>query len=309
MITSKQYYAFIDTHNLLDIFITSEIWYFIMYWGIVLFFNRSLKGNVIGSLIGCIKTMLFVDQNTMGSMWYIPMILCIYIMIPVIAVAIQRFGLGALALPCLIVYISSFIMPFLNEALIIARGNGFEFTIKSSNVFSFYFIYVIAGYAISRKYLGKVETVYLWTALGSLFVLSCAVQLWAFKAETDLAFSYEFPLFPPMAVAAFEIIRRKVRKCVSVKRKIHKFITYLSIISFAIYFIHVCIMTFIDKFVSFNGWLRPVKCIFLLVFSLAFSVVVIYLLSHVKVLRRYMLFIKDRPYNMGKENLKRMKQD
>ena len=45
------------------------------------------------------------------------------------------------------------------------------------------------------------------------------------------------------------------------------------------------------------------------VFSLAFSVVVIYLLSHVKVLRRYMLFIKDRPYNMGKENLKRMKQD
>ena len=287
-------------HNLLDIFITSEIWYFIMYWGIVLFFDRSLKGNLLGCIIGCIKTMLFIDQNTMGSMWYIPMILCIYIMIPLIAVAIQQFGVRIVFLPCLIVYISSCIIPFFNDVLTITTGKGFEFSIKSSNVFSFYFIYVIAGWIIQSRYLEKVKTGCLWATAALLFVLSSAVQLWAFRTEADLVFSYEFPLFLPISIALFEIIRRKAGKDVPVQQKGYSAVTYISKISFAIFFIHVCIMTFVDKFVSFEGWMRPLKCLFLLISSMILSVIVIWILSHVKVFRRYMLFMKDRPASAGK---------
>ena len=71
-------------HNLWELFITTEIWYFIMYWFI--FFEDISTGyweeGLTGTLLGCVKTMLFLDQITMGSMWYMPMILCLYATIP-----------------------------------------------------------------------------------------------------------------------------------------------------------------------------------------------------------------------------------
>lgn len=71
-------------HNLWELFITTEIWYFIMYWFI--FFEDISTGyweeGLAGTLLGCVKTMLFLDQITMGSMWYMPMILCLYTTIP-----------------------------------------------------------------------------------------------------------------------------------------------------------------------------------------------------------------------------------
>lgn len=48
-------------HNLLELFITAEIWYFIMYWFV--FFNDISSGyweaGLADTLLGCVKTMLF----------------------------------------------------------------------------------------------------------------------------------------------------------------------------------------------------------------------------------------------------------
>lgn len=72
-------------HNLLSLLITTEIWYFLMYWFILLLHpgNHTLETEGFGgAVLGLFKTMLFIDQTAFDSMWYMPMILCLYTTIP-----------------------------------------------------------------------------------------------------------------------------------------------------------------------------------------------------------------------------------
>lgn len=106
-------------HNLLELFITAEIWYFIMYWFI--FFEDISTGyweeGLAGTLLGCVKTMLFLDQSTMSSMWYMPMILCLYATIPFAAMLVKRFSLKILSLPLILVFLRMFVLPLVNSLL------------------------------------------------------------------------------------------------------------------------------------------------------------------------------------------------
>ena len=94
-------------HNLLDLFITAEIWYFIMYWFV--FFDGISSGyweeGLADTLLGCVKTMLFLDQTTMDSMWYMPMILCLYATIPFAAMLVKKLSMKMLSLPLLLVFL------------------------------------------------------------------------------------------------------------------------------------------------------------------------------------------------------------
>ena len=108
-------------HNLLELFITAEIWYFIMYWFI--FFEDISTGyweeGLAGTLLGCVKTMLFLDQITMGSMWYMPMILCLYTTIPFAAMLVKKLSLKALSLPLLLAFLYGMCLPALNSLLVL----------------------------------------------------------------------------------------------------------------------------------------------------------------------------------------------
>lgn len=53
-------------------------------------------------------------------------------------------------------------------------------------------------------------------------------------------------------------------------------------------------MTFMEKFVNFAAWPRPILCLFYEIVSMLLSVGIIWLMSHIACLKRYLFLIKDK---------------
>lgn len=279
-------------HNLLGMFITTEIWYVILYL-FILFFkptNTVLETNgIAGALSGLIKTMLFVDQTTTGSMWYMPMILCIYTTLPVVIAAKDKLSTKAMYLPLTVVFLISMVLPFINIILEFNGQSQMASELSTSNLCSMYYLYIFAGYAVSCGVLSKMRD---W-AVAALSLITfgfcCAFQLYAYAQPMNYLVSYNFPIILMCSVFTFELIRRKA----DLFNNIQSVITYLAKRCFGIYFVHIVIMELLNWYMSFEGWYRPVKLVFLEAVSLCGSILIIILLSQIKVCRKYLFMIKD----------------
>lgn len=277
-------------HNLLGLFITAEIWYFIMFW-VMLFTSNGLplREQGIGAVIwGLVKTMLFIDQLTFESTWYIPMILCLYMLIPLLAIALRKASLRSFLFPMAILYLSAMVFPNLNAILsLCGSSTGVSFELKYYNLFSTYFIYLIIGYWISCGGLQRVRTWFVSALTAVLFVGICLFQLWAYSCQVDYLVDYYFFALPLCAAGTFELIRRGAH-CV---KRLERTVAYLSQISFGIYFVHVIIIYELYWNVDLNI-LRPMKLLFFEAVSFLGSIIIA-LLSKIPLLKRYMFMIKD----------------
>lgn len=278
-------------HNLLGLFITAEVWYFIMFW--VMLFTADglpLREQGIGAVVwALIKTMLFIDQLTFESMWYIPMILCLYMLIPLLAIALRKVSLRSFFLPMAILYLSAMVFPNLNALFsICGSSTGVSFELKYYNLFSTYFIYLVIGYWVSCGGLQRIQTWLVSTLTAVLFAGICLFQLWAYSCQVDYLVDYYFFALPLCAAGIFELIRRGAH-CV---KRLERPVVYLSQISFGIYFVHIIIMSElcwnVDLFMP-----RSVKLLFLEAVSFLGSIIIIALLSKIPLLKRYMFMIKD----------------
>ena len=146
-------------HNLLSMFITTEIWYVLIYWLIV---HPDLGKSIsIGqALLGMVKTMCFVDQTTFSSMWYMPMILCIYATIPVLLLAKDKLAAGGkwLLIPAIIVFVNSMVIPAISNFLVLLGRSPLESAVLEWYLFSYFYLYVLAGYYINKGLLAKWNT-------------------------------------------------------------------------------------------------------------------------------------------------------
>ena len=281
-------------HNYLDLLITSEIWYFIMYWRLTigqLIKNGTLSVSQFLKLVfGLIKTMLFIDQVTFDSTWYIPMILCIYLLIPIFALVLQRCQLRVFAIPCVIVFVSTMVFPNINSILLLG-GHEYQinFALRSLDVFSVYFLYVFAGYWINRGGLSDLNNLVLVVMCGISFFACFAIQLYAYSRPMNYLVEYDFSLILVTAALLFECIRRFSFN----EKKFGDVISYVSRISFGIYFVHILIMTIVNKLPIYDNWPRPLLLFFLEVVSFIGSIVIIRILSRIDILKRRMFLIKD----------------
>lgn len=115
-------------HNLLPLFITTEIWLILIYWYKGLFEGDASilqTQGLWGSVQGMIETMLFQNQVTFSSMWYMPMILCIYTTLPFVIIVKDKLSESKfspiLLLPALVLFLNSMVRPAVNVLL---RMNG-----------------------------------------------------------------------------------------------------------------------------------------------------------------------------------------
>ena len=280
-------------NNLLSLFITAEIWYVVMYWVIVLLDPTNTiieNGGIWGALEGMVRTMLFVEQTTFGSMWYMPMILCLYTTIPFVIMVKDKLGKPDwfMLLPAGLVFLVFMVLPAVNSWRLFQGEIWLHTKIREPNLFSFYYLYVIAGYAIGKGALEKLKDwVVVLLAVG-FFGLCCAYQFYAYTQPRDYLIDYEFPLLLLCGGFAFEWIRRKAGDGKGLRRPV----TYLSRISLAIYFLHIVIMSILGWQLNLQGWPRLGLLAFYEIASVGGSILVIALLSKIKFLRRYLFLIK-----------------
>lgn len=199
-------------HNLLELFITAEIWYFIMYWFRVFAVPgvNLLKENGLGNtLLGCVKTMLFLDQSTMDSMWYMPMILCLYATIPFAAMLVKKLPMKMLSLPLLLVFLRMFMLPLVNSLLAgLGLATMSSATVREANICSMYYVYVFAGYWISEGKLSKLRTGTVAALTVLVFAVCCGYQLWLYAGPANLLVDYEHPGIVLCAMGLLELLRR-----------------------------------------------------------------------------------------------------
>lgn len=278
-------------HNLLDLFITAEIWYFIMYWFV--FFDGISSGyweeGLADTLLGCVKTMLFLDQTTMDSMWYMPMILCLYATIPFAAMLVKKLSMKMLSLPLLLVFLRMFMLPLVNSLLAgLNLDTMSSAAVREANICSMYYVYVFAGYWISEGNLSKLRTGTVATLTALVFAVCCGYQLWLYAGPANLLVDYEHPGILLCAMGLLELLRRGAEHL----RGLRPVVTYLAKISFGIYFIHILIMSVLVWNMNFDGWVRPLQLLFLEGVSVGGSILLIALLSGIPFCRRRVFGIK-----------------
>lgn len=99
---------------------------------------------------------------------------------------------------------------------------------------------------------------------------------------------YDFPLLLLCAMGLLELLRRGAEHL----RGLRPVVTYLAKISFGVYFIYILIMSLLEWNMNFDGWIRPLKLLFLEGVSVGGSILLIALFSGIPFCRRRMFGIK-----------------
>ena len=161
--------------NILSLLITTEIWLFVMYWCVCVgeVGVHSVMANVLKYTLEAIPTLLFFNQKTFASMWYMPMIIAVYTVLPLFITFLEKYSVKFLGIPCALVYISAMILPYLNIFLRLQGMNELTFAISHANIFSSFILYILAGYCISQCKLKNVGNSCVCVDSNPFFALRC----------------------------------------------------------------------------------------------------------------------------------------
>lgn len=278
--------------NWTPLFITSEIWLAIIFLYLVMFGESTGISGIGQMLAAFVQNQLFINQTTFASMWYLPMILTVYMMIPIFSVALQKIDESYIKLLLVLAIAIGMIIPNINTIL---SGLGIEyrmeFSISIADLFSLYCIFLFCGYFIGKGGLGKIkDSIIVVVAIGS-FILTAVFQYWTYSTSIDYYVRYTDVGVLVFAAFVFEIIRRKGdRIC-----KSQKWFTNISKMAFAIYFVHVSIMYALNtgmKYLPFTIEYLP-KFLVLEVLAVSMSIMLISLLSRVPAFKKYLFMIKE----------------
>lgn len=280
-------------HDLLPLLIAAQIWYAIMYWCRLIAGVGDLSLSQIGlgpALLGMVKTMLFLDQNTFDSMWYMPMILGLYTTLPFLVIAKDKLGGSRwlLWVPGAAVFLFAMVIPAVNGLIRLLGGTGMALAVREADLISLHYVYVLAGYFLSQGALEKLKdrTVALLALI--TFAGICGYQLFAYAQPLDYLVDYNFPLLPVCAAFLFEWIRRKSHRLQRFQRPI----CYIARISLGIYFVHILVMTGMSWVLGDWGRTTLWRLLVLEAGSVGLSVAAIALMSRSRLARKYLFLIK-----------------
>lgn len=276
-------------NNLLKLFITAEIWYVIVFFFKAYSVISSGEMTVSYTAYSLISTLLFVNQVTYTSMWYMPMIMCIYLLIPFLCIIRDRINLKTALVPLAVLLYTSFIIPTV-DSFANVFGKERPHIAGAVVTLSPYFIFVIAGYLISRGYLKKLKNIFVILGFLLPFLLTCAFQMYIYSTKTDLALPYNDFGVLVSSVFLFELIRRFSEKL----KKLERQVDYLSKISFGIYCVHMIIMTVLAKNTVGLKAQMPQYCYFFFIaaVSVVGSIIIIAPTSKIPFIRKYFYLMK-----------------
>lgn len=283
-------------HNYLQLFITVEIWLTIHFWYMWLLPGSShlYESDLLIALGYWITTCLFINQVTFSSMWYMKMILCVYLLIPIISIALKFIPHKYFAIPISIIVISSMLFPDINRLLIgLGYKKHFVFGLNSHHVFSMFLVYVILGYFINNGLLAKFSSGLISVLFGFVFIVGSGFQFWLYTTKSDGYIAYSSFILLLISVLAFEIIRRSAFSVKTINEKFNVVIKTLADYAFGIYFVHICIM---HGLVQINCLGRKLfylkKFAFIEITSLIGSIIIIYLFSKINFCKKNLFVIK-----------------
>lgn len=279
-------------HNWVPLVRTSVLWFGIMFVYLSLFHDSVLRTQGVGkAILRFFETLLFVNQVSFTSMWYMPMIIGLYLFIPLIAIGLKRLGSKYFLLLSGIAVVLVFLLPNLNAIL---QGFGLDAHLRTSlnyvRLFSIYPVYLLAGYWVRKGILDGLSTPAVGLGAVLSYLLTAGYQFWMYTGPTDYNLKYEDFGILLTSVFLFEFLRRKG----NVFLPTQKVTEALSRYAFGMYCVHICVMRgLIFVFKHWHIELYPYVQ-FLLLFAVSFGLswLIIALTEKVPFFRKYLYLIK-----------------
>jgi len=254
-------------HNLLPLFVVTEI------WNVIYMVALNFSGHPISFNEG-IGYLLFFHFNPMPNFWYLPTILGIYLALPFVGMAVQKFSAKALALPMAVVFFGFVLIPTINGYMAALGRSQLEFVLDLSFLGGLFGLSILAGFYLNRGLLEKVPAVILALIVVLGVVFSVFTETYLLENGESFDLWYDNLGVFVAGLALFELLHRT--KKVSFPEKVSNAFEYLSKTTLPTYLIHILILRALHPLLK--GLPDLLECLLLWVLGLAISQVLIFLI-------------------------------
>lgn len=267
-------------NNWFHLLLCTYIW-IIIYNLFDTFFNQ-----VPFSITSLLKEMLFLKSSSMNHMWYMPMLLGTYLLIPYVANGIRSIQFQTTLFPIAIFVLFAFGHPCLNTIRNIVGKIPFPLTFSMGFSGGVYGLYFIIGYFLKKGLLKKINTWIIITMDVLLFGLTVLFQLWAYSKGYTYNVWYDNLFLLVSSVGLFELFSR-------IKHiPFYNMICLISRYSFGIYLIHNIAKSLTIPWISALNLSRPLKVIILWVILFISSIDASWLICRIPKIGKYITYTK-----------------
>ena len=265
------------------------------------FWNKSCKGLIIVTVIWAVIYVIFLQIITIGSaqvnfaeagplffshMWYMPMIVGMYLSMPFVASALEKFEVNTIYQATIVFTFLAFLLPFVT---LICKMHGVEgIAIQYCLGFSggIYGIYIITGYLVKKGKFKHIPSYQLWILTIVSFLICVVFQYYAFIINYDFFLWYEFPFILLGSFALFELCSRKSSV------RFYSGVKVLSKYSFAVFLIHNIFRLPLLPFVVVLPFSEPVKAIILWILLIILSFTTAAIIYRIPKFGKYILYMR-----------------
>ncbi|WP_407453298.1 acyltransferase [Methanobrevibacter sp.] len=265
------------------------------------FWYKNCKGLIIITVIWSIiyaVSLQFITVKTsqvnvaeagnlfFSHMWYMPMIIGMYLSMPFVSAALEKFDTRTIYQATIVFALLAFLLPFITTLL---SMHGIEnVTIQYCLGFSggVYGIYIIIGYLTKKDYFKKYSSNKLRLLAIVSFLICVLFQYYAFIKGFDFFLWYEFPFILTGSFALFELCSRRG------KIRAYPLVSFLAKYSFAVFLVHNLFRLPLLPLVVQLPYSEPVKAIILWILLIFFSYLATVIIYRIPRFGKYILYMR-----------------
>lgn len=267
---------------------------------IMKFWTKNCKKLIIVTIFWAVIyafSIMFVDFHSttinpveagnlyFSHMWYMPMIIGMYLSLPFVSAAVEKFNEKTILQATVLFSLLAFLLPFIS--LLCDMHGIHNVTIQYCLGFSggIYGVYIILGYLTKREMFKQISSKILGLVAVISWIVCIFFQYYSFIKGYNFFLWYEFPFILTGSFALFELVSRieKVR-C-------FKVVTILSKYSFAVFLIHNLFRIPLLPIVVRSPFSEPVEAVILWILLIIFSYVAAAIIYRIPRVGKYVLYM------------------
>ena len=221
-----------------------------------------------------------------SHMWYMPMIIGMYLSMPFVSSALERFSSDTIWQATIVFSLLAFLLPFIS--LVLAMNGIENVSIQYCLGFSggIYGIYIILGYLVKKGQFKHFDNIKLGLITLISFMICLFFQYYAFTKGYDFQLWYEFPFVLTGSFALFELCSRMDTV------RAYPMVAFLSKYSFAVFLVHNLFRLPLLPVVVQLPFTEPVKAIILWVLLIILSYTAVVIIYRIPRFGKYILYMR-----------------
>ena len=265
------------------------------------FWQKNCKGLIIVTVLWAVIYAISLQVITVKSgqvnfgeagtlffshMWYMPMIIGMYLSMPFVSEALEKFDSDTIWQATIVFSLLAFLLPFITMMFDMhgIKNVSVQYCLGFSG--GVYGIYIILGYLVKKGQFKHFDSIKLGLIALISFMVCLFFQYYAFTKGYSFQLWYEFPFVLIGSFALFELCSRmdKVRA--------YPFVSFLAKYSFAVFLVHNLFRLPLLPIVVQLPVTEPVKAIILWILLIIFSYIAVVIIYRIPRFGKFILYMR-----------------